>query len=242
MTVLQTEKGRVLVAARPRRKKIEIQIIDNGPGIPEEQLDEVFIEFHQVGNPARDRRQGLGLGLAIVKRQANLLKHGLKLVSQLGRGSRFSITLPMAQLVPVDSEPQAIETRITSSFKNCSVLVLDDDQDVLQGMRGLLTHWGCQVIAASSPGEAFNQLDESQNDPQLFIVDYRLQDNVSGIEVAKKMQLYLDQPASILIITGDTGPDRLREAEISGFPLLHKPVQPAKLRSTLQYLFSQRSK
>ena len=237
-----TENGRILVAARSRGKNIEIQIIDNDPGIPEDKLDEVFIEFYQVGNQARDRRQGLGLGLAIVKRLAKLLKHELTLVSRLGHGCCFSITLPLVQVKKVEPKQKERDRFETYSLDGCPVLVLDDDNDVLEGMRGLLTHWGCQVITASSPTEAFNQLALDQNKPELLIVDYRLPDNVSGIEVAKKLQSSLTYPVSVLIITGDTGPERLREASASGYPLLHKPVQPAKLRSTLQYLFSQQKK
>ena len=237
-----TNNGRVLVAARPRGENVELQVVDNGPGIPEDQLDEVFIEFHQVGNPARDRRQGLGLGLAIVKRQASLLKHGLKLGSHLGRGCCFSITLPMVQIMKAEPQPRTVDRGTTYSLDGCPVLVLDDDHDVLEGMRGLLTRWGCQVITASSPNEAFDQLDMDQNKPELLIVDYRLPDNVSGIDVAKKLQSCLDYPVSVLIITGDTGPERLQEADASGYPLLHKPVQPAKLRSTLQYLLSKKNR
>ena len=237
-----TENGRVLVAARPRGKNIEIQVVDNGPGIPEDKQDDVFIEFYQVGNQARDRRQGLGLGLAIVKRQAKLLKHKLNLVSRLGHGCCFSITLPLVRVNKVEHKQKERDRFETYSLDGCPVLVLDDDKDVLEGMRGLLTRWGCQVITASSPTEAFNQLALDQNKPELLIIDYRLPDNVSGIDVAKKLQFSLTYPVSVLIITGDTGPERLREASASGYPLLHKPVQPAKLRSTLQYLFSQQKK
>ncbi len=231
-----TENGCVLVAARPRGKNVEIQVVDNGPGIPEDQLDEVFIEFHQVGNPARDRRQGLGLGLAIVKRQASLLKHELNLVSNLGRGCCFSIKLPMVHVVQAEPKSKVREHFTASPLDECSVLVLDDDHDVLEGMRGLLTRWGCQVTTASTSTEAFGQIDVDQNKPDLLIVDYRLTDNVSGIEVAKELQNSKAVPVPVLIITGDTGPERLREADASGYPLLHKPVQPAKLRSTIQYL------
>jgi signal transduction histidine kinase len=234
-----TESGRILVAARPRGQNIEIQIFDNGRGIPEDQLDEIFIEFHQLQNPARDRRQGLGLGLAIVKRLAMLLHHEIKVVSRLGRGSCFSITLPLAR-VTAASEPGQLKraNRPNYSFAGRQVLVLDDDNAVLESMKGLLIRWGCQVTTASSPAEAVDKLAAAMQRLDLLIIDYRLPENVSGIDVARNMQTSLDYPFAVLIITGDTGPERLREADASGYPLLHKPVQPAKLRSTLQYLMS----
>jgi signal transduction histidine kinase len=236
-----TKNGRVLVAARPCGDKVEILVFDTGPGIPEDQLDEIFYEFHQLGNPARDRRQGLGLGLAIVKRQASLLKHEIKVTSHLGRGCCFSITVPRVRNRQTESGEKSVNLNRIHSLEGFQILVLDDDIAVLEGMRGLLTRWGCQVITAASPNEAFAQLDVNQKQPELLIVDYRLPDNVSGIEVAKQLQESLAYPVAVLIITGDTGPERLREADNSGYPLLHKPVHPAKLRSTLQYLLSKQN-
>ena len=235
-----TENGRIVVAARPRGQHIEIQILDNGSGIPEDQLDEIFVEFHQLKNPARDRRQGLGLGLAIVKRLAGLLHHEIRVTSRLGRGSCFSITLPIAHET-TDSVSGPLTEKsylLNTSLIGRQVLVLDDDIAVLQGMQGLLTRWGCQVITATTPVEAEYKLAANEQKMDLLIIDYLLPDHVSGIEVARQLQNRLGYPVAALIITGDTGPERLQEADASGYPLLHKPVQPAKLRSTLQYLLS----
>ena len=236
-----TQNGRVLVAVRPHGENVQIQVFDNGPGIPEDQLDEVFIEFHQLGNPARDRRQGLGLGLAIVKRLASLLKHEVNVVSHVDRGCCFSITVPLAHGMQAEPTTKLIDRTSIHSLDGCPVLVLDDDIAVLEGMRGLLTRWGCQVITACSSIEAFDEINVNLTKPKLLIVDYRLPDNVSGIQFAKKLQTRLAYPVSVLIITGDTGPERLREADASGYSLLHKPVQPAKLRSTIQYLLSRQN-
>jgi len=233
-----TRNGRILVSARQRNETVQIQVFDNGPGIPEDQLDEVFIEFHQIGNPARDRQQGLGLGLAIVKRLTSLLGHNITVTSKVGRGSCFSITLPLTHVIQAKPDTKLINLTTTHALDRHQVLVLDDDNVILEGMRGLLTRWGCQAIIANSPAEAFAKLDSDLNKPELLIIDYRLPDNVSGIEFAKNLQNILAYPLQVLIITGDTAPERLREADASGFPLLHKPVQPAKLRSVLQYLLS----
>lgn len=238
-----TQNGRVLVVARPRGHYIVCQVLDNGSGIPKDQLDDIFIEFHQLQNPARDRRRGLGLGLAIVKRLANLLQHDIKVVSHFGRGSCFSITLPLASETTTREAVKLIEKTYppNSSLAGCQVLVLDDDISVLESMQGLLSHWGCHVITAGSPSEAVDKVMASLQKPELLIIDYRLTDNVSGIDVARNLQNRFGYPIAVLIITGDTGPERLREADASGFPLLHKPVQPAKLRSTLQYLIGKLS-
>ncbi|MCW5619140.1 MAG: hybrid sensor histidine kinase/response regulator [Nitrosomonas sp.] len=233
-----TEHGRVLVAARSRGNTVQIQVLDNGPGIPEDQLGNVFIEFYQLNNPARDRRKGLGLGLAIVKRLVNLLKHNIKAASNLNRGCCFTITAPKAYVRESISNGNLIDPVQTYSFDGRAVLVLDDDIDILKGMHGLLTRWGCKVVTACSLDETFEKLAADRMNPELLIVDYRLSGNISGIEAAKKLQAQLAYPLPVLLITGDTGPERLREADASGYQLLHKPVQPAKLRSTMQYLLS----
>ncbi len=235
-----TENGRVLVTARPRGAYVVCQIWDNGSGIPKDQLDDIFIEFHQLQNPARDRRRGLGLGLAIVKRLANLLQHDIKVASHFGRGSCFSLTLPLASKTTTREAVKLSEKAClpNNSLFGLDVLVLDDDISVLESMHGLLSHWGCHVISAGSPSEAVDKVAASLRKPQLLIIDYRLTDNVSGIDVARNLQNRFGYPIAVLIITGDTAPERLREADASGFPLLHKPVQPAKLRSTLQFLMS----
>ncbi|WP_428353368.1 ATP-binding protein [Methyloprofundus sp.] len=233
-----TQNGRVLVAARPRGETVQIQVFDNGIGIPKDQLEDIFIEFHQLGNPARDRRQGLGLGLAIVKRLTRLLGHQITVSSEPGKGSCFSITLPVASIILVESVKKTRDYSTTHLMKGSQVMVLDDDSAVLEGMYGLLTHWGFEVITANSPADAFYKLKNTAHKLKLLIIDYRLPDSVSGIEVAKKIQSSIGSPLPVLIITGDTGPERLQEADASGYPLLHKPVQPAKLRSIVHYLLS----
>ncbi len=233
-----TNYGRVLVAARTRGKNVQILVLDNGVGIANNQLDEIFVEFHQVENPARDRRKGLGLGLAIVKRLAKLLDHEITVTSEYGRGSCFSIALPSAINMPVTSCEKEMTYASLHPLGGYQVLVIDDDEAVLEGMNGLLTRWGYHVTTALSSDQAFDKLKNNLTKPKLLIVDYRLADNLSGVEVAKHLQQSIAYPTSVLIITGDTGPELLQQTKQSSYPLLHKPVNPAKLRSTILYLFS----
>jgi PAS domain S-box-containing protein len=230
-----TTNGRVLVAARHRSARLRFEVYDTGPGIPEDQLDNIFLEFYQLGNPERDRRQGLGLGLAIVKRVVALLGHDLAVRSRLGCGSCFAITVPLVRESP-SSSPSPTMTVPGLELKDHRVLVLDDDTTILAAMDGLLKRWGCQVITAASLEEAREKLAANAQLPELLIVDYRLRDQVSGLDAAAALQAVLDHRVPVLVITGDTAPDRLREAQVSGYPLLHKPVQPAKLRSIMRHL------
>jgi CheY-like chemotaxis protein len=230
-----TVNGRILVGMRRRGGSIRIDVCDTGPGIPAEALDDIFLEFHQLGNPERDRRKGLGLGLAIVKRLAELLGHEIEVRSVVGHGSRFSITLPLtvAQTVaPVASVEPALAG---STLRDKRVLVLDDDAAVLDAMRGLLERWGCTVTTCATPEEAEVQFASSVP-PQLLIVDYRLRGNASGIDTIGRLQQETGRHIPALVITGDTAPDRLREAQRSGYPLLHKPVKPQQLHVVMRQI------
>jgi signal transduction histidine kinase len=230
-----TAGGRVLIGTRRRGDSVRIDVCDNGPGIPAEALDDIFLEFHQLGNPERDRRKGLGLGLAIVKRLAELLGHQIEVRSVPGRGSRFSITLPLTTAEPI-AEPARAETAAWGpTLRDKRVLVLDDDTAVLDAMRALLERWGCSVTTCATPEEAQQRCVPAAA-PHLLIVDYRLRHDASGIETIARLQKHCGHRVPALVITGDTAPDRLREAQRSGYPLLHKPVKPPQLHMMMRQI------
>jgi signal transduction histidine kinase/ActR/RegA family two-component response regulator len=233
-----TIDGRVLVGARRRGRSIRIDVYDDGPGIPEDSLEDIFLEFHQLGNPERDRRKGLGLGLAIVKRLADLLGHRIEVRSALGRGSRFSVTLPAS----AEARPSAARGPLAAApgadLHGKRVLLLDDEVAVLDAMSSLLERWGCEVTTTAAPEEAEAALASSSAPPDMLIVDYRLRRHASGIETIGRLHQVAGHRIPALVITGDTAPDRLREAQESGYPLLHKPVKPAELRAVMRQLIS----
>lgn len=231
-----TTRGRVLVAARPRRESVRIEVYDTGPGIPAESREDIFLEFHQLGNPERDRRRGLGLGLAIVKRLADLLGHPLELHSVVGRGSRFSVTVPLSPDRRQWPERRDAPLPAAAGLEGRRVLVLDDEASVLDAMSRLLERWGCEVITAATPEEAEAYLESSAPRPDLLIVDYRLRQHASGIQTIGRLRELAGATLPALVVTGDTAPDRLREAQQSGFPLLHKPVSAERLRSAMHQL------
>jgi signal transduction histidine kinase len=230
-----TANGRVLVGARRCGGSIRIEVYDNGPGIPQDSLEDIFLEFHQLGNPERDRRKGLGLGLAIVKRLAGLLGHKIDVRSTVGRGSRFAITVPLSTERRPAARP-ASSVAMGADLLGARVLVLDDDISVLDAMRTLLEGWGCDVITTSSPQEAEAALASDSRLPDMLIVDYRLRRHASGIETIERLHQLARHRIPALVVTGDTAPDRLREAQESGYPLLHKPVRPAQLRAVMRKL------
>jgi len=225
-----------VVGARRCGRSIRIEVYDNGPGIPADALEDIFLEFHQLGNPERDRRKGLGLGLAIVKRLADLLGHGIEVRSTVGRGSRFSVTLPWSATPQRTATHSAAVAAVGADLHGKRVLVLDDDVAVLDAMSSLLERWGCDVITTTTPEEAEAGIASDSGPPDMLIVDYRLRRHASGIETIARLQELAGNRIPALVITGDTAPDRLREAQESGYPLLHKPVKPAQLRAVMRQL------
>jgi signal transduction histidine kinase len=220
-----TERGGVLVACRQRGSQAVIEIWDTGIGIAPENQQEVFREFHQLGNPERDRHKGLGLGLAIADGLARTLEHRLSLTSTPLRGSVFRLALPIATEVLPDVLPVIAQSK--ARLLEVRVLVIDDDEIVRDGMLHLLRDWGCECQAAESIEEALALAHALP--PDLVISDYRLREQLTGVEAIAALRTLLGNSLPALLITGDTAPKRLREAKASGVPLLHKPVSPSQL-------------
>lgn len=224
-----SERGGVLVACRTRGNQTRLEVWDTGIGIEPLQHREIFREFHQLGNAERDRSKGLGLGLAIADGLARKLGHELSLSSKPGRGSVFRLTLPNAR-VPVISDE--LETTHASVQKlDMRVLVVDDDEAVRAGMLQLLHDWGCKCEAVESIEEAL--ASARANRPDIVISDFRLRKQHTGAQVIAALREEFGENLPALLITGDTAPERLRDARASGIPLLHKPVAPSQLHRRL---------
>ena len=225
-----TPHGRIHLRCTAQEDHVRIEIQDSGIGISPENQQEVFNEFVQLQNPERDRNKGLGLGLAIVKRLVNLMQHDLQMHSIPGTGTNFRLRLPIAEVVagPLSAD---VDWQLNTGGLGMRVLVIDDEAVVRRAVESLLSEWGYEVIVADSAEEAMIVL---QSAPDVIIADYRLRQNLTGIEAIRAMHAHWGNHIPALIITGDTGPEQLREASQSGYSLLHKPVQPGRLRAFLR--------
>ena len=237
--IAYTDRGRILVCCRQRGRTVCVQVWDTGRGIPTEEQGRIFQEFYQVGNPERDRGRGVGLGLAIVKRLTALLGHPLRLKSQPERGSMFSLELPFSD-APLDAAPRTLDTtRDLAGAGAGLVLVVDDEAAIQVAMKDLLEGWGFKTIIAGSCDELLEKLADCPDRPALIICDYRLRAHENGIHVIDRLRAeYNDDDIPGMLITGDTAPDRLREARESGLLLLHKPVSNSRLRAAILHLVS----
>jgi signal transduction histidine kinase/CheY-like chemotaxis protein len=231
--VRYTQRGGVAIRCLADAGSLRIEVADTGVGIPAEARDDVFQEFYQLDNPERDRTRGLGLGLSIVRRLADLLGHPVEFQSEPGIGSVFAITLPLAS-GPALSRPADSRTEpVPPPHFNRAVLVIDDDAEVREAMRTLLEDWGCRVWLAADEAGALAQLESGEELPHAVVVDFRLPSGLTGVDVVQRIHERFSPDIPALLISGDTEPRRLQEAQASGLELLHKPVEPARLRAWL---------
>jgi signal transduction histidine kinase len=235
-----TATGGLLVGCRRRNGQLQIQVWDTGTGIPEDQRQRVFAEFYRLSKHDRDQRGGLGLGLAIVDRLCRLLDHPIELKSTLGKGSCFSVAVPIARAhVDVIKPPVSDRSRFNVTSGKL-IVVIDDDPLVLDGMGGLIRSWGCSVVTGNTCSVALSGLVEYDHPPDVIISDYHLCDGKTGIEVITRLRGALSAPIPAFLMSGDTNPEPLREAQANGYTLLHKPVDPMALRATLTQVLKKR--
>lgn len=223
-----TNAGHVHLLAETEGNAIIVTIMDTGPGIQEAEQERIFEEFYQIDNPERDRKRGLGLGLAIVKRLINLLEIDMKLVSSLSSGSSFILRLP--RLDGGQGRTNLQSGIGHSSLLGLHVLVVDDETIVRLAMKELLESLGCRVSDVESTVQAI--ILAKADPPDIILADFRLRGTDNGIATVQAIrERYPLMPA--LLISGDTAPERLREADTVNIPLLHKPVTGAALTGSI---------
>jgi PAS domain S-box len=228
--VRYTGQGRILLGCRRQGRKLRIEVIDTGVGIPAGLQQDIYREFFQINNPERDRTQGLGLGLAIVQRLSRLLHCPVTLRSQEGRGAAFGVEVP---LISFNKTANVIPLRRTKAVLPTSgegiVFIIDDESSVLKGLRLVIEGWGYTVLTARTELEAVNLMNGCKQAPDIIIADYRLRGICNGAEVVAHIRQTFGEQIPCILITGDTAPERIREAAKYGFTLLHKPVDPSEL-------------
>jgi signal transduction histidine kinase len=231
-----TDSGGIVVAARRRGRLVSIQVWDTGVGIPTEQHERIFEEFYQLNNPERDRKRGLGLGLATVKRIVQLLGHPLRLRSTAGRGSRFSIEIPIADAADPITSTATVEQKVPNLLGGKLIIVIDDEESVRLGMQSLLESWGCKCLAASDAVGALQGIDGRS--PDFIIADLRLRGDQTGIDAIRTLRAQLGETIPAVLISGDTATEQLRKVSAAGLTMMHKPLKAVRLRALLNHEFA----
>jgi PAS domain S-box-containing protein len=229
-----TQSGGVMLAARKRAGRLRLEVWDSGPGIADEHQQVIFEEFQRLDQASPWGEQGLGLGLSICERIARLLGHRLALRSRPGHGSCFSIEVPLGDAREVVAPAPVLLG--AADLPPMRVLCLDNDRDILDGMRLLLGRWGVEVVPATTIDEALARVRERA--PDVILADYHLHDRVDGLDALDELRRVADVPGAL--ITADASDTLAAEARSRGYALLRKPVKPAALRALLAALAQQR--
>ena len=240
-----TRTGGVLVGCRCRGETVAIQVMDTGIGIANDDHKTVFEEFRRLSGSDKQTTRGLGLGLAIVERIARLLDHPINLRSELGKGSSFEVVVPKAsRQQKTAAAPAAREQRSAASLNGEYILCIDNQQDILDGMHGLLSKWGAQALVAGTQDGALAELVQLKATrgqyPAILLVDYHLDDGVTGLDVIRTLRKEAGIELPAVILTADHSELVVDEVRDEGFAILHKPVRPAALRALMNRILSRR--
>ena len=240
-----THRGRVLVGCRRHQGKLRIEVWDTGIGIPESELKSIFDEYHQVDNPARQRSQGLGLGLSIVKSLGELLGHPIGVRSQQGKGSVFSIEVPLqpsghssaAHRHPHVSDDAPSHT----APRTGAILIIEDDPEVREPLQLFLHEEGYAISTAVDGPAALEAVARGTMRPDLVLADYNLPNGLNGVQISEKLSQVLDGRIPFIILTGDISTETLRNIALHDCVHLNKPVKLGELTRTIEKLLAKTS-
>lgn len=236
--VRYTRQGRVVMGCRRTSKGLRMEVWDTGPGIAQEQQQEVFEEFRRLAVKDAHGERGLGLGLAIADRIARVLCHELSLRSWPGQGSVFSVTVPWGNADMVTTPTPVPAPAANLSHLGAHVLYLENDPAALAGMRALLEGWACEVMSAHDLESARSHFIESNVIPDLLLVDYHLEHELDGVRAAQELEKLWQRKIPVIVITADLGETITAAADEKGYMSLNKPVRPAALRALMSRLMS----
>ncbi|RRV10964.1 response regulator [Stutzerimonas xanthomarina] len=232
-----TDQGCVLVGARRRAGALRIEVWDTGRGIPEEELGSIFLEFNQLGIGRSAKRSGVGLGLAIVDRIASMLGYQVLVRSKPGRGSVFSIDVPLAEAMPRERvAAPTVVPQLGDPLPGRRLLVIDNEESILLSMTALLEQWGCTVVTATDEQSAVAALAGVA--PDAILADYHLDHGLTGWDVVLAVRGRFDQALPAVMITADRSDQCRQQLQGCGVPVLNKPVKPGKMRSVLSHLLA----
>ena len=222
--------GKVLLGVRRQQGKCWVQVLDNGPGIPEDKQALVFEQFTQLNTDNAESRKGLGLGLNITRSLAQILGLQLNLTSAVKKGCNFSISVP--ETLPNVVKPAPVAT-MQMNLQGVTVLCVDNDPDVLNGMVELLTMWQCDVISAASTVEAKDKFAQRVDEIEILLVDYQLENDRTGIELTGQIRKLRTRYVPAILITATTEVGIEKKAADADLGFMRKLVKPAALRAMM---------
>ncbi|CAM3587577.1 NahK/ErcS family hybrid sensor histidine kinase/response regulator [Halomonas lysinitropha] len=231
-----TQAGRVLLGCRRHGERITIEVWDSGPGIPEAKQLEIFQEFRRLDQATRHKEseKGLGLGLSIADRMARVLDHPIRVRSKEGFGTMFSVSVPVvAPRTATQQAEEASPKRAGNKLADTRILCIDNESLILEGMKAMLSGWGCEVFTATTIGGAKSVMRHLDGAPDAILADYHLDNEVTGLMALEALGERLEGAVPGIVITADRTEEVAEEVKRAGYQLLLKPVRPAALRALL---------
>jgi Na+/proline symporter/signal transduction histidine kinase/ActR/RegA family two-component response regulator len=224
--VKYSQTGKILLSTRKRGEQLLIQVRDTGMGIKADQQDKIFNDFYRIDN---HHQQGVGLGLSIVMRLSQQLGNPVKVVSQDGKGSCFSIMVPLCAAA---EKPVSKATNNHSRLQGLRVLCIDDLHENLDALGTLLDKWSVGAEHASNWQQALHKAQQQL--PQVLLVDYHLGHEANGLELIKAIRQQRGENIPAVLITANQEESIIHQCSRFGVAYLSKPIKPAKLRALLQ--------
>lgn len=231
-----TDRGKVLVGVRRRAAHAEIQVWDTGRGISLADQARVFQEFERIGRGDASQDDGLGLGLAIVQRYCDLLNIKLDMRSEEGRGSLFSVLVPV--VTPSTTVPAITTESLAPRTASGRVLCLDNDQTIVAGMEQLMTAMGLQVTTLTHERELMSLPAPVAQSIDVALVDYHLDDGTRGVDVITQWLSVLDKQLPVVVISADDSDSVRKAVAEAGFRFMPKPVNVGRLQALVSALLS----
>lgn len=227
-----TDTGEVSIGCTIDGDNLRFSVKDTGIGIPADALENVFDEYYQLGNAHRDQGKGLGLGLSVVKHIAELLDHELEASSVVGKGSVFSVTVPISHAEDVIEIPA--EAINVSSIEAPIILCIDDNEAVLDSLSMMLDVVGYDIFMAGDGPQALAHIEAGLR-PNIILSDYRLP-GPNGVEVVKSIRQNVDTDIPVIMMTGDTSGAAIRQEGLDKVEVLSKPVDVKQLLSLIEQM------
>jgi two-component system CheB/CheR fusion protein len=235
-----TRQGKVLLGCRRHQHMLSIEVLDTGIGIPDNQLQAIFDEYHQIDNAARERSRGLGLGLSIVHRLGALLGHQVRVRSRPGVGSIFSIDvqMPISAAFVLPAHRRSAPAEPEHQHHTGSILVIEDDPDVCELLETFLKDAGHAVATAHDGISARDLVANGMVRPELILADYNLPNGMNGTEAAQVIGEALQRPIPTIILTGDISSRTMSKVALQDCVQLNKPVKLKQLTQAIQRLLT----
>jgi PAS domain S-box-containing protein len=233
-----TREGGVSVTCRQDDAGLTVSVADTGVGIPAPELDRVFDEYYRVDTKG-PRPRGFGLGLTIVRQISRLLGFTVKVESELGRGTTFSVHVPASSLAAPAADPahDASPASPRVDVPKPGLLIVEDDAAVRDALALVLSVEGYPVRSADSAVAAEEAFAAHGAEIDVVVSDFQLGSGRNGLELLEQLRRMAGRDLPAVILSGDTSPILAPIAAVSRVALLRKPADARLLIGKVEQLF-----